>query len=239
MKNTDKRNLIISLLVGLAGVLLIVIPAVGWVDIYEGGGAMIMLGALLALTGPIVSLLFWHRAKLFDQLMNPENLLAHWQYDRFFWQSFAEDEVGFRAGEQRGMQLIVLFFSVLFGGIFWWADPESGWIVAVVLLGVNLLIAGIVWLNTRRYTGWKNDENVECRIGQDGLIINRQFHVWRGWGARPEEIKLSRGKINMLEIVYSTPNRYSRQYTTIRVPIPPDKLSEGEELAKKLTDNDQ
>ncbi len=201
----------------------------------NGGGAMIMVGILFAITGPIVAMLYYHRARVFDQLMDENKLLAHFKYHQIEWQRFAEDEKKFRSGEQRGMQFIVLFFSVIFGGLFWYFDPESGWVVALVLFFVNLLIMGVVFLNNRSYERLANEPDVECRVGANGCLLNNQLHVWVGWGARFEGARTNMGNINILEIVYSTPNRYSRQYYTIRIPIPTGLEKTADEVVKKLS----
>ena len=235
MKNKDLRNLLISLAAGLAGIIVILTVIYLPVDIYEGGGALIMLGILLTITGPIVALLFWQRAWTYEKLMKDDNLIAKWNFDEGLWKRFMEEEKSFRQGEQRGLQLIVLFFSVLFGAIFWIADPETGWIVALVLLGVNILIMIVVWLNGMSLRRWDKVENLECRIGQNGLILIDQLHLWSGWGAKLEGAGVKKGKLNIVEITYSTPNRYSRQYYTIRIPVPSGEETKAEEVVKTLT----
>ncbi|HPN67028.1 MAG TPA: hypothetical protein PLZ62_00010 [bacterium] len=220
MKNNDKKYFWLANGVGLMGIIMFFAPIIWPIDMYDGGGAMIFIGIFLAICGPIISLLFWHRMRVFDELKDETKLIVRWQYDQYLWESFVQEEISFRAGEQKWMQLVVLFFCVVIGGIFWLADPEPGRWVLLVLLGINILIALIVWLNNRAVTGWKNSRQVECRINDNGLIINNQLHVWRGWGARLENVRDSRNKIHLLEITYSTPSRYSRQYYTIRIPIP-------------------
>lgn len=204
------------------------------IDMMNGGGAMIVIGIVIAITGPIVAIMYWHRARVFDQLMNESKLLAHWRYNPDEWKKFAADEKLFRSGEQRTLQLIVIFFSVIFGGIFWWADPESGWVVALVLLGVNILIGVIVFFNGRRLESLENAQNVECRLGQNGVLFNGELHVWVGWGARLESARVNLSPIKIMEIVYSTPNRYSRQYYTLRIPIPSGEENKAQEVANQL-----
>lgn len=235
MKNTDKKNILISLGVGFLGVIMIIIPVMGWVDMMDFGGAMIMVGLLLAITGPIVSLLFWHRSSVYDSLMKSSDLLADWTIDQILWQRFIADEKNYRREDKRGMQLIILFFSVLFGTIFWWADPENGWVVALAMLVLNIIIAITAWLTGFYLNKWTERGEVKCRIGEKGLILADQLHVWTGWGARLEGTNIKPGQINLLEITYSTPNRYSRQYYTIRIPIPAGEEIEAEEVAKKLS----
>jgi H+/gluconate symporter-like permease len=235
MQNTPKRTLLIWLAVGLIGFLMFLAPIIYPIDMMHGGGAMIVIGILFAITGPIVAFMYYNYAKVFDELMDESKLLAHFKYNPTEWKKFAADEKLFRSGEQRTLQIIVISFSVLFGGIFWWADPETGWIVALVLLAVNILIAIIVFFNSRSLAKLENAQNVECRLGSSGTLFNQTLYVWVGWGARLESARTNFGSLNILEIVYSTPNRYSRQYYTLRIPIPSGEENKAQEVVSKLS----
>lgn len=237
MKNIDRIYVGISLGVGFIGVALALIPIFGLVDIFDGGGAMIMIGILLAITGPVVSLLFWHRARVFDEIMNNDNRLLHWRFDESLWQRFVRDEKDFRADRRHGIQITILIFSVLFGVIFWIADPEAGWVVLLTMLGLNVVIALVAMLSGRAVNKWENAKQVEFLMVKDGLIINGQLHVWSGWGARLEGAGTSGKKIELLEIVYSVPARYGRQSYTVRIPIPSGKQQEAEIAAMAILKN--
>ena len=234
MQNTALKNLVIWLIVGLIGFMVFLAPIVLPIDMMNGGGAMIMIGLTVAISSPIIAFLYYHRARVFTSLMDEKNLLAHWYYNPEEWKIFAEDESKFRYAGQRWLQIIVIFFSLLIGGIFWWADPETGPIIALVLLIVNLIIALIVFLNNRSMSKWKDATQVDCRINTNGLIINQELHIWTGWGMKMENARVNLGRQNLLEIVYSSPNRYSRQYTTVRMLIPKGKESIAQEIVDKL-----
>jgi hypothetical protein len=235
MNNSDKKYFIISILIGLFGLTLFLAPILLPIDMMDWGGAMIFIGIFLAITGPIISLLFWYRMRVFDELMDENNLIAHWHFEQPLWEMFVKDEIGFRAGEHRGLQLLTLFITVVTGSIFWIADPEEGWIVALVLMLVNVIIAVVVWLVSHSITKWHLDKMVECRIGANGLILNNQFHVWKGWGARLENVRESHNKLHLIEITYSAPSRYSRQYYTIRIPVPGNEEKNIKQVMDKIS----
>lgn len=234
MKNIDRRNFYLSWLVGIIGVVMILVPALGWVDIYDGGGALIMLGILLAITGPIVSFLFRRRAQVFERLQQKDHQLVDWQYTQAEWQRFVETEKDFRQDNKRGIQLTILVFSLLFGGLFWWFDREAGGIVLLTMIGLNIFIALVAWLSQTYLQSWQELSQPECVIGWDGLIIAGQLHVWRSWGAKLEEVELKMGRVNQLAITYSTPSRYSRQFYTINVPVPTGEEKLAKKIAEKL-----
>lgn len=235
--NKEKRYLLISLLVGLLGGIAMVAPFIFPIDINDGGGAMIVVGLLFLITGPIVALLFWSRSSAFDKLLDESKLLAHWQYNVAEWKEFAKNEYEYRKGENIGLFILVVVICLIVGGIFWIADPETGPLIMGVMVGLIILIAAVAYFVTRSYAGWEKNTEVEARIGSHGLIINQQFHVWEGWGNKLEEIKNITGKLNILEITYSSPNRYSRQYFTVRVLVPADKEQDAINLQNKLKQN--
>ena len=74
----------------------------------------------------------------------------------------------------------------------------------------------------------------EARISADGLMLGAEFHAWRGWGARLERCALVEGTPPQVEIVYSTPQRYSRTETSVRVPVPAGRESDAAGLARRL-----
>lgn len=74
----------------------------------------------------------------------------------------------------------------------------------------------------------------EARISSDGLLLGAEFHLWRGWGNRLERCALHPGHPLQVEIVYSTPNRYSRNEISVRVPVPAGREAEAAALLQKL-----
>ncbi len=233
-KNTAKRNIWIWLGVGLAGGIAVILPFVTDIDMMDGGGAMIMGGLMLAITGPIVASLYWSRAKIFDELREEKNLLAHWQYNQEEWKKFAKDEHKYRQESYWGLFAVITVISLIIGIIFWIADPENGFYVMLAMIGLIILIAIVAWLAARSYAHWDQNLHPEVRIGRNGLIIHDQLHVWQGWGAKLEGTEIKIGTQKIMEITYSTPNRYSRQYYTIRVLIPSGQEKKATEIQNKL-----
>lgn len=233
--NTAKRTLLIWLAVGLLGGLAVALPFITDIDIANGGGALIMVGLVFFFTGPIVALMYWHRSRVFDELYNPQKTIVNWRYNTQEWKRFAQDEYEYRRGSNWGLFIMVVVISLIVGGIFWLADPKTGPIIMTVMVGLIILIGIVAWLATKSYSSWADAADVEARIGFHGLLLNKQLHVWVGWGARLEEAKIDHGKLNLIIITYSTPNRYSRQFFTIRVPIPDGQEKQAEDVINKLS----
>ncbi len=232
--NTAKRTLWIWLAVGLLGGIAAALPFIVEIDIFNGGGAMIMIGLVFFITGPIVALLYWHRARVFDELLEEKNLLAHWKYDLTEWKKFAKDEYEYRKGANWFLFVMITVIALVLGIIFWVADPENGFFVMLVMIGLIILIGVVAILATWGYKSWENNTQPEVRIGLNGLLIHDQLHVWLGWGAKLEGVNLKISSQKILEITYSTPNRYSRQYYTIRVLVPADQEKKALEIRTKL-----
>jgi len=93
----------------------------------------------------------------------------------------------------------------------------------MVMLGLVALIALVILATTssrrRRMQGQVGD----VKLGEDGLLLAGELHIWKGWGARLEEVSVLDGNPPCLAFTYSTPSKNSRQITTVRVPIPRGK----------------
>jgi hypothetical protein len=110
---------------------------------------------------------------------------------------------------------------VTIGGFFFWMDPEEGgpWVLGV-LLGLCAVIAGVILLTTSLQRKHRLAGAGEVRIGEDGLWLSGELHVWKGFGAKLEGCDVVAGRPPCIEFVYSTPAKNQRQVNSVRVPIP-------------------
>jgi hypothetical protein len=196
--------------------------------------AGVMIGAMAGLTAFICAYMFRARGRVFERLRRGENLVARWTYAPDEWKSFAaEDDVRERSSKWK-LFGIVAFFCVLFGVAFPFFDPENGWVVTMVMLGLVALIALVILATTssrrRRMQGQVGD----VKLGEDGLLLAGELHIWKGWGARLEEVSVLDGNPPCLAFTYSTPSKNSRQITTVRVPIPRGKDAEAADVAARF-----
>jgi hypothetical protein len=196
--------------------------------------AGVLLGALIGPTAAISSFLFRGRARGRSALLDDKNLLAHWRYSEEEWAGFVgEDDARERSAKWK-LFAIVAFWCVLFGIAFPLFDPEDGWWVTVVMLGLLVVIAFVILIGSAARTRRLGRNLPEVRIGADGLILAGELHLWRGWKSRLEGVDVVDGNPPCLEITYSVPARGQRQITQVRVPVPIGKDAEAAGVAAQL-----
>lgn len=207
----------------LLGVAMAVVPFLA-PDIFAAwnGGqyAMVLIGCLIAPSAAISSFLFRRRRLVRDALFDEKQLLVHWKYDEAAWRSFVGEDYERERRTKWAVFRIVAFFCVVIGTGFAAFDWEGGRWVLAVLLGLTVVIAGVIVLTTPSQRARREASAGEVRIGEDGLWLGGELHVWNGFGGRFESCAVIEGQPPCIEIVYSTPAKNQRQINSVRVPIP-------------------
>lgn len=228
-----------SWLIALAGLIMMALPILGIVEIFAGGGAMLLIGLWLAASALVVSFLMRSRARAHDLIVGvegsaPAGRLAHWTYELGPWREHVDRDYAVeRAGKWALWRLIALF-CVVIGGAFWLFDPDGGGpAVALVLLGVLALLALVVNLGTSSAFHHHAKAPGQVFIGRDGVWYNGTLHVWRGWGARIDAVTYP-APDGVLAIRYSAPSRYGRQSYQVRIPVPEGAEGEAQAVADAL-----
>lgn len=198
-------------------------------DGMNGGFAISFLSLVAAITTLIVAIMYQGRASALGRIFKGENLLAHWKYDPVEWQAYAEKEYVTEKRDKRNLFYLVAVISLVVGVGFTIAHPDAGWVVLGMLGGLVVFIAILVLFSTR-YNYWMNKKYLgEAYITPDGVYLNRQLHLWRGWGASLDAFSYNE-EDKFLAFQYSTPNRTGRADYTVRVPVPAGKEQEARQI---------
>jgi len=217
--NPQRRTAIIWWAVTAIAAFAIFAPYIFGMNGASGGFAISFLSIVCAITALIVAIMYMWRAGALEKMLRGDNLLAHWTYPPDEWRDYAEKEYKRESADKRSLFYLVAGISLVVGIGFWIAHPDSGWVVLGVLSGLILLIA-VVAYSTTRYNYFMNRKYLgEAYVSKDGVYLNRQLHLWRGWGARFEGVECNE-KARFLAFRYSTPNRSGRSDYTVRVPVP-------------------
>lgn len=225
--NPSRRYMGISLGVSALGGALALAPGVLGIDMSSGGGALILLGIALIFVGGLVALFIRKRAQVLDRLFSGKDLLAHWTYAPDEWEAYAQKDLRSRSRHSKKTFFILAFFAVLFGLIFFIADPEGGRFVAMGLAATVLLVAVGAKLSVDRARRRQAQEAKELLLSAEGLWLAGELHTWTVGGARLEEVAPAPEDGKILSFTYSTPGKHGRQHYTVRVPIPQGKEEEG------------
>lgn len=229
--NPQKRNVWISLGCGLLGLLMIIFPLAGYVDIMEGGGALIMVGLLFFLTSIPVAVMFKNRAKLLDSFAEGRDMLVHWRYTPGLWSEYTEEETIRDARRKKILFLTIAGFAIFFGALFLIMDPEGGGPATFLIMLGLVVIIGITALISIRVAARRNREgNAEVYISPDGLYFNRVLHSWVHIGTQLESVRIVSARVPFIEFVYSYPTRAGLQYENVNVPIPQGEMPAAQNL---------
>lgn len=237
-RNTQRRNVVISIAVACGGIAM-VLAGVYAVDIIEGGGALIFGGLVVFPTGLIVSRLFVSRARVMDDLLSGRGVLASWAYDPAQWRQAAEKEFKEAKGEKGALFLLVAATAIGLGLLLVISERNEAavWTFGI-LMGVVAIVAVAAWLSA-----WLPYRHAQRGVGRtiialSGAYVNGQLHSWRGWGARLEGVEYRRRR-GLLVITHSILMLYGRavpgrNYTTVRVPVPPGEEQTAEGIVTQL-----
>jgi|GEM_PF-2166199 len=170
----------------------------------------------------IVSFFVYRRMGKQETLVKSgEKLIAHWFYTDQEWKDFTETENKLNKSEKKMLFFIIAGFALLFGVIFFIADPEGGIFVVYAMLALIVIIAVTALLSTKLAHMKNLRSKGEAYISLDGVIINGTFHAWTLYGNRFESVTFARESIpKYLEFTYSIVARHGRQNQTVRLPVP-------------------
>lgn len=197
---------------------------------------LLFLCLVFGITAIIVAIMYTKRTRLVSRMLRKENLLAHWTYSPSEWSAYAQKEHKENKREKRNLFLIVVAVSFIVGIILSIMHPDGWLIFLFTVLGIIMLSGGAatlaVWMRyqqNRKYQG-------EAYISSNAVYLNRELHVWKGYGAKLEEASYDDTKQTMplLQIVYSSPSRSTRLYTTVRVPVPTGEEKTAKRIASVL-----
>ncbi|MCX8054994.1 MAG: hypothetical protein N3A67_04940 [Ignavibacteria bacterium] len=203
-------------------------------NISEGGGAIFFIGNFLALASIIVFFYYRKRAKQLSQILTGEGVLAKWEYDAFFWQNYVDNILQKFQKMNKSTLLMVSIIIIIVFGFIMIADPKAAKTMGLIGLGLIALItivANIVPIISAKNLAKSSPIVI---IGQNCVLLGKQFHSWGMFGNRFESAMISEDEINMLEVKYSYRTKHGRSTVTVFVPIPKGKMEEAQEIAKRL-----
>ncbi len=233
IQNTQKKWANAMAIMSLLGFAMFALPWIAEIDPAEGGGALLLVGLLLGITGIITYFMFRRRAKEMDEILNNRNIIARWKVSSLDWGNFAEKDVAALKSSAWATWLTIAFFFVVFTAFFWFIteDAEEANFFLMLMGAVFGFISIFAWLATvsRSKSRLKQNEG-EVIIADNCLTLNNEFHAWKGMGNILESVNYYEAD-RILEFTYSFVSRYGRQFQEVRVPVP---STEEEKLQKVL-----
>lgn len=222
---------------GLAGLLLILVPLLAKLDMMAYGFAMQFLGLFLVLAGLVTAIIFGLRARRMNALLSGKNLLAHWVYSTEQLRDQAERD--FRQTKQRNRMLflIVAGWMVLLVVLFvayglWQGEGENMPLFVGIMAGVLLVVGAFAWGMPYILRRRAMRSSGEAYIATNALFLNGTLHTWGMPLAGMDGVELVEdgGPARLVFHLQSLSRTSATLYDpyTVEVPVPP-----GEEAAAR------
>lgn len=224
-RNKQTTYAFIWLFITLGSLLCAILPFVADIDIMNGGGAMILLGFVMFLTGAIVTPFFFKRANKFNNIVSGKNILAYWTYEPEEWGEYALTEFKKRKKEKWGLFWLISIIGFVVNTIMCFAIPDGIIIFILIQLGL-MIILGFTAFLSYRVPYQKNIKHIgKAIIAPYGVYLNGSFHSWQGMSARFERVEFTDNN-TVLCFTYSALVRYAqREDYMVNVPIPKNEFS--------------
>lgn len=235
--NKEWRNAFITLFIGFIGFAVMSLPFLDEDTFKKFIGPMVFLGLFVGVTSIVIFFLFRRRALLLDEIRQGKNILIHWKYDKPTWEKFIQKDTDEKQKSAKALFKVITIIMIIVSLVFLIGDEfseESIQTFLVIFFAWILLLLAYFYnkaaLNNRR------KKEGEVIISPNALWLAGQFHAWRGYGSRLEEIVYDE-KENILTLCYSYKVRHGRSAETFDLPVPANKEAEATNLIKFFNDN--
>ncbi|HNW98146.1 MAG TPA: zinc ribbon domain-containing protein [Bacteroidales bacterium] len=198
-------------------------PFISDMDMFEGGGAMIMIGLVMFITSVIVTPFYFKRASRLSRILSGQNVLVYWVYSPEEWREYTSEELKQRKSEKWALFWVITVIAFVVNTIMSIIHPDGIIIFLFVQVGLMLLIALTAFLSYKLPDNQNRKHLGQVIIAKDGIYLNGSYHSWVGMSARFERVMISDDN-KILHFVYSAMSRYSRDEYTVNVPVPNNEL---------------
>jgi hypothetical protein len=203
-------------------------------DGFDGGFALSFLFIIMSITGIIVIIMYSGRARALDGILSGDKILAHWRYTSDEWREYTEKDYRMEKHDKWGLYRLVMIITAVVTFGFWLFHHDSGVIMVVVFIGLGVLLSGVILLTTS-YDHWQNTKyQGEVYIARDGAYVGRKLRLWKGWGARLDDLKYDEPK-KLLLFSYSMPSQTGRDSATVRIEVPPGQEEKARQIIAELS----
>lgn len=231
VNNPQRRTAMVALFIAIIAGVMIFIPELIGIDGFEGGFAISFFSLFILIMAVITSVMYFGYARRVDTILRGEGLLAHWVYPSDYWVEYAKKEYVTEKTEKRGLFLIVTAFALFFGILFWALDPEAGFYVFLMMLGLIGIVA-FAWQFSAWYTYKQNMTGTpEVYITKDAIYLNQRLYTWQTVLTSFDEVTQENNEgLALIVFKYTAATRTGPQTYITRVPIPKGQEEKAKEI---------
>jgi len=154
IQNSNRRIAVACTGILILGIVMLFLPGLLNIDGFNGGYALTLFGACVAVIGLISVILFARMGVLQDRILKKENILAHWTYSTEYWRQYVEKEHTEDKTDKRSLFFLVAVISIVIGIIMWFIYPDDRMITFLTILGIIIVIGITAVLSTGAVYRW-------------------------------------------------------------------------------------
>lgn len=233
IRNSAKNILIIFFILFILAVILIFVPWFMGMDGMNGGFAVSLIAFFLAIVFLIVSIVYYPLSKRSGRMLELQNILVHWEYEKKKWLEHAGKEYleekkqkRFLAALISGITFIVALFFIIF-------QRDTWMVMGIVFLSITLLMFFLAWITP--LAGYKKSRKIspEAIISQNGAYLTGQFHYWNILTSKLKDAVFE-PSLMLVIIIYTYSTNTGESSYELKIPVPAGKEKAAEEAVREL-----
>lgn len=177
---TRRRGRYTSGIMALVGVLMFFTPIITGLDMDDGGGALILVGITMAISGLALFPLMYKRDKMYNNLMNETDRLAYWEYSKEAWNR--ANEIRLLEGKEKAKVMIFVIDGLIFiiTTIFAISDPDVAGPMFIVMGSIAVLLTIVAIVAPKITYAVAQKQTPIVMIGRKGALYGSELHYWNG-----------------------------------------------------------
>lgn len=205
------------------------LPAALDIDGMNGGYAIITLCGFLVVVSLVVLAFFIPRARRLDKMLNQGEYLARWDIEPALWKEFVSYDFNADNRISRGTFKLVSIITVIIGVLLTLVTRDL--LMAVICLGIIVLLIipafAFPWFRKRKKL--RNPPLVV--FSSESVYVGGTYFNWNMAGSRLDSAIIEQVEsLTIMKLVMSYPARTGIESWEIRLPVPPGKLHDAQQI---------
>ncbi len=214
------------------------VAALTFIDGMAGGYAIALVSFFIAVSGIAVAGLFFHRARVMDEILNSNRILAHWVYSSDMAQESAHREYGEYIERNRAMFILIGGMLVVTALIFIIFVEDGGIVTGVFLLAFTVVLFIISRITPRFELNRALKTPHEAYIAGKGIIYEGAVYPFQSFMMGMYDVSLQKGtgekNASLIFSFTQLVGLYTIQAFDIAVPIPEGELDMAYGIVRTL-----
>lgn len=217
--NSGTTGVIVSICIMIAGILMIVVPALVHMDGMNGGFALGFLGFFLTIIGFICYLMFRKRRKIRNRMLEGD-IIARFVYGNEQWDGLAREEIS----GSSSLKIMGIVLGSIFGiiGIISVLADEDLVVFFLIMLAFAVFFSCLGFISSAVNKKRVMNCVPEAVITRDGVSYMGALYDWNGVTSVLDAVGFHPDKTDMLVFSYrQIAGRYARIHrSNLIIPVP-------------------